>query len=376
MASRRPEEENSGDAARAAIERVKVSVYEIPTDAPESDGTLAWASTTLVVARLRAGGVQGLGYGYADRATACLMKDKLAPLLQGRDAWATGQRWHDMVAALRNLGRAGICAMAVSVMDTALWDWKARRLGLPLASLLGPMRACVPVYGSGGFTSYDDHRLQDQLTRWVEAGMAMVKMKVGREPERDARRVALAREAIGPDAVLMVDANGAYELRQAGGLARRFADQGVRWFEEPVPSDDLAGLAFMRGAVAPDMAIAAGEYGHDTVYFRRMLQAGAVDVLQVDATRCGGVTGFLKAAAVCEAFGLPLSSHCAPSLHVALMCAAPTALHAEYFHDHVRIEQMVFDGAPTPRDGGLSPRLDRAGLGLELKDREAACFEI
>jgi L-alanine-DL-glutamate epimerase-like enolase superfamily enzyme len=171
-----------------------------------------------------------------------------------------------------------------------------------------------------------------------------------------------------------VDANGAYTREQALEQAERFAEDDVRWFEEPVSSDDLEGLRLLRDTRPPGMAIAAGEYGYDLFYFRRMLAAGAVDAIQADATRCGGVTGFMDAAALADAFGLPLSSHCAPALHVALCCAARRAVHLEYFHDHVRIESMLFDGAPVPREGLLRPDRSRPGLGLEFRERDAERF--
>jgi L-alanine-DL-glutamate epimerase-like enolase superfamily enzyme len=356
----------------ARVEAARVDAYTVPTDFPESDGTYAWESTTLVVVRVRAGGETGLGYGYADTATARLIHDKLVPLLTGADALAINARWMDMVGAIRNLGRPGIASMAISAVDTALWDLKARLARVPLAKLLGVSRETIPVYGSGGFTSYPPDRLQRQLSGWVEQGMRRVKMKVGRAPDEDVLRVGVARDAIG-DAALFVDANGAYSRKQALRFAMEFADLGVTWFEEPVSSDDLEGLRLIRDAGPDGMDIAAGEYGYDQAYFRRMLEAGAVDVLQADATRCGGVTGFLNAAEVCDAFGLPLSSHCAPGLHLHLCCAARRAVHLEYFHDHARIEQLLFAGAVSPREGCLQPS-DAPGLGLELKEKDAECY--
>jgi L-alanine-DL-glutamate epimerase-like enolase superfamily enzyme len=279
-----------------------------------------------------------------------------------------------MVQAIRNLGRPGIAAMAISAVDVALWDARARLLGLSVATLLGAARDRVAVYGSGGFTSYDDARLRAQLGGWAAAGFRRVKMKVGTRPDDDPARVASARDAIGPDVALFVDANGAYTRKQALALAARFAACDVRWFEEPVSSDDLGGLRLLRDRAPPGMDIAAGEYGYDPFYFRRMLEAGAVDVLQADATRCGGLTGFVTVHALCEAQGLPLSAHCAPALHAALGCALPRVCHLEYFHDHQRIEAMLFDGAPVPVDGMLAPDRCRPGLGLELKVADAARF--
>jgi L-alanine-DL-glutamate epimerase-like enolase superfamily enzyme len=364
-----------GGRPTAPIAALAVDAFTIPTDAPESDGTIAWDATTLVLARVEAGGHRGLGYTYADSATAVLIRDKLAPLLLGRDAWSVNARWIDMVRAIRNLGRPGICSMAISAVDTALWDLKARALGVALADLLGAARDSIPAYGSGGFTSYTKERLREQLGGWAREGFGAVKMKVGRDPAADAARVHGAREAIG-DARLFVDANGAYSREDALEQAERFAQDDVRWFEEPVSSDDLEGLRALRDRRPPGMAIAAGEYGYDLPYFRRMLSAGAVDAIQADATRCGGVTGFMEAAAVADAFGTPLSSHCAPALHVALCCAAKRAVHLEWFHDHARIESMLFDGAPKPRNGLLAPDRSRPGLGLELRERDAERFRI
>lgn len=358
------------------IESVEAAAYLIPTDAPESDGTLEWDSTTLVLARVEAGGKTGIGYSYADASTAHLVNEKFTPLLSGRDAMAISGRWFDMVRAIRNLGRPGICSMAVSAVDNALWDLKAKLLGAPVAVLLGQARKSIPVYGSGGFCSYSMERLREQLHGWAESGMKFVKMKVGRDAQIDILRVHEARNAIGNLASLFIDANGAWTRKQALEFARNVADQGVTWFEEPVSSDDLEGLRMMRDRAPAGMSISAGEYGYDLPYFRHMLEAQAVDVLQADATRCGGITGFLGVAALCEAFNVPLSSHCAPTLHAPLCCAARPAIHLEYFHDHARIEHMLFDGAPVPDNGLLSPDMSRPGLGIEFKERDAQCYRI
>ncbi|MGE5639927.1 MAG: enolase C-terminal domain-like protein [Clostridia bacterium] len=360
----------------ARILATSASAYLVPTDAPESDGTLEWHATTLVVATVEAAGIQGIGYTYADAATAKVITEHLASLLEGRNALDIPARRMDITRAVRNLGRDGVCAMAISAIDGALWDLKAKLLGVSLASLLGSCREAIPVYGSGGFTSYSSGRLREQLGGWASAGMQYVKMKVGRDAEADRARVAEARKAIGPATALFVDANGAYSRKQALAQAEAFAEQDVRWFEEPVSSDDLEGLRLLRDRAPAGMDVSAGEYGYDSAYFRRMLAAGAVDVLQADATRCGGISGFLEAAALCASHGLPLSSHCAPSLHAPLCCAVPQAVHLEYFHDHVRLEGMLFDGAPTPQRGLLAPDRSRPGLGLELKGRDAERFRL
>lgn len=339
--------------SRIAIERTEVSTHTVPTDFPESDGTLEWNSTTLVIVHSYAGNECGLGYTYADTATAMLIRDLLSEVVKGQDAMAPTSIWNAMVRRTRNLGRPGIVSMAISAVDIALWDLKARLLDLPLVTLLGPVRESVPIYGSGGFTSYSDQQLERQLAGWVDQGIPRVKMKIGLDPAADIRRVSTARAAIGPGSSLFVDANGAYSRKQALEQARKFADLGVSWFEEPVSSDDLAGLRLLRDQGPAGMGIAAGEYGYDADYFRRMLDAAAVDVLQADASRCGGVTGFLQAAALCEAHHLPLSAHTAPTVHTHLGCAATPLRHLEYFHDHVRIESMLFDGVRTANCGGV-----------------------
>src|SRR5919198_3634178 len=356
------------------IERVSVSAFTIPTDQPESDGTLEWDSTTLVLVEIAGGGRSGIGYTYADMATATLIQKKLAACIKGRDAMDIPGAWGAMVRSIRNLGRPGICSMAISAVDCALWDLKAKLLDVSLAKLLGLAREAVPVYGSGGFTSYSIAQLELQLGTWVAGGIPRVKMKVGRDAAADRDRVLAARNVIGPSAELFVDANGAYSRKQALRQAEAFAEQNVTWFEEPVSSDDLEGLRLIRDRAPAGVEIAAGEYGYDLAYFRRMLDAGAVDVLQADVTRCGGITRFFQVSALCQTRCMQLSAHTAPAVSMHVCCAAPAVRHLEYFHDHVRIELMLFDGAITPVQGELRPDLSRAGMGLELKRADAQRF--
>lgn len=360
----------------APIGRVAARAYQIPTDAPEADGTFEWDSTVLVVVEIEAGGEAGLGYTYSDASITLLIERTLTPVLAGRSAFDIAEANAALWRKVRNLGRSGLAATAISALDAALWDLKAKLLGVPVASLLGRCRETVPIYGSGGFTTYSDERLRSQLAGWVEQdGCRWVKMKIGSDPEHDPARVETARRAIS-EAGLFVDANGAYTATQALALAERFAAQGVLWFEEPVSSDDLNGLALVRERAPAGMDVAAGEYGYNLDDFRRWLSGPVVDVLQADATRCGGVTGFLQAAALCEPHHLDLSGHCAPAIHLHIACAAPRLRHLEWFHDHVRIEHMLFDGAPTPHNGVIAPDLTRPGFGLAFKDRDAERFRV
>jgi len=358
-----------------AVEGLDIGVFEVPTDEPESDGTLEWDSTTLVVVEVHGGGEMGLGYTYGPRAVATLIDEKLAQNVRGSDAFAPACTYMYNAKQLRNAGRPGIGAMAVSAVDVALWDLKARLLDVALVDLLPRLHDAVPVYGSGGFTSYSLSRLREQLGDWVAEGIPRVKMKVGRDPDADPKRLDAARAAIGDDTQLFVDANGAFDRQEALAWAERYAlEWNVTWFEEPVSSADFEGLRPLRERSPAGLEIAAGEYGYVLADFRNLL--GGVDCLQADVTRCGGITGLLQAAGLAHGHDRPLSGHCAPSISAHALCAAPTLRHLEWFHDHVRIERMLFDGFQDPQDGVVRPDSSRPGHGLELKRADAERYAV
>ena len=359
-----------------AVQSIEAAAYKIPTDDPEGDGTLTWDNTTLVLARVRAGDAEGIGWTYGSAASAAVIEHELAPVVQGRPALDVPGSSEAMIQAVRNVTRQGVAGYAISAVDVALWDLKAKLLGLPLYRLLGAVRDEVPVYGSGGFTTYDDDRLREQLAFWAaEQAIPRVKIKIGEswgaDPARDLARMEQARAIIGDEVELFVDANGGYGRKQAIRVmtAATAAGLDVRWFEEPVSSDDLDGLREVRDAVDPD--VTAGEYGWDLYYFRRMCAAGAVDCLQADVSRCGGITEWLRTAAVAASFGLEVSGHCAPHLHAHAAAAVPNFRHLEWFHDHVRIESMFFDGTLDPAGGVGRLAPDRPGLGLEFRATDA-----
>lgn len=341
--------------------RIEVDAVTVPTDAPESDGTLDWDSTTVVVVRVD----EGIGYTYCHAAAAMVIRGTLAGCVH-EDVRSS---WEAMNRAVRNMGRPGIASCAISAVDQALWDREARRLDIALVDLLGAAHDAVPIYGSGGFCSYTDDRLQEQLGDWAAAGIPRVKMKVGRDPERDPARLDAAREAIGDDVELFVDANGAFGRKEALAWAERYAlEWGVTWFEEPVSSADEEGLRFLRERAPDGMDIAAGEYAYVPADFGHLV--GAVDCLQADVTRCGGISGLLGVSGLCDVFQLDLSAHCAPAISAHAFAAVPRLRHLEYFHDHVRVERMLFDGVPEPEGGVLRPDRSRPGNGLELKVKE------
>lgn len=362
-------------AGAVPVDALEARAYRIPTDAPEADGTLDWEATTLVVVTAVAGDVRGTGYAYADAGAAAIANGTLADEVLGENAMDVPRLWDRMRRRVRNMGASGVAAGAISAVDTALWDLKAGLIGLSLADLWGARRESVPIYGSGGFTSYDDASLAEQLGRWVaEDGCARVKMKIGADRRIEERRMRVAREAIG-EAALMIDSNGACTPREALAMAESALGFGVDWYEEPVTSDDLDGLAYIRAGLPGAIDCAAGEYAYGPHDVRRLLEARAVDCLQIDATRCLGYTGFLQAAALAEAFAVPISAHTAPALHLPVCRAAPLCRHIEWFHDHVRIEAMLFDGAPIPKDGAIAMG-DAAGHGLTFKAKDAERFAL
>ncbi len=361
----------------AGVEGVAVSAYEIPTDTEhESDGTLVWDSTTIVVVELRCGEHTGLGYTYCDASAGSVIESKLAPVLEDADPLLSGQLWAQMQMEARQLGQVGIAAMAISAVDVALWDLKAKLLGLCLADALPRFRDSVPVYGSGGFCNYSTEQLSEQVAGWAADGFRSVKIKVGRDAKADPERVELVRSAVGDEVEVMVDANGANRPSDAILWAERYRELGVTYFEEPVSSDDLEGLALVRERAPGGLAVAAGEYGWNLPYFQRMLDAGAVHILQADVTRCGGITNLLRIDGLCKARSLPFSAHCAPAISAHVCCAMETVVHLEYFFDHYRIESLLFDGTLSPRDGLLTPDRSRSGLGLELKRADAERYRL
>lgn len=358
------------------INNLKVSAYKIPTATPESDGTINWNSTTLILVKVKAADKTGIGYTYANEAIAIVIDKVLKNIIVDANALDIPSLNAKMIAAIRNDGQVGIAMMAVSAVDNALWDLKAKLFDVPLCNLLGKAKESMLIYGSGGFTSYNKKQLQQQLSNWVDEGIKHVKIKIGTHAEKDVERVKEARDAIGNTTSLFVDANGAYTIKQAIEKSFQFKEYNISWFEEPVTSDNLEGLQFIREHVQAEVNIAAGEYAYNLPYFYHMLKANAVDILQADATRCGGITNFLKAASLAEAQQIPFSSHCAPALHLHAAVSLNNFYIAEYFYDHARIENMLFDGVMQSKNGCIYPDLSRPGIGLEFKYSDAEKYKL
>ena len=352
------------------ITDITTAVYRFPTPEPEADGTLQWDATTAVTVTLTAGNRTGLGWTYSSPAAAAVIQYELADAICGRDAFDIAGGWSAMRRACRNLGTRGLVMQAISAVDIAWWDLKARLLDAPLAALLGPHRVQVPIYGSGGFTTLSDGQLAEQIEWWQSVGCAAMKIKIAQSwgacIDRDLARIEFMRALVGARTQLMVDANGGYRIGDARRVGAALDDLGVIWFEEPVSSDDTAGLGALRAAVRCD--VAAGEYAADLYDVGALLPV--VDCLQLDATRCGGFTGWLRGAALAQSHNLEVSAHCAPSLHAFVAAAVPNLRHVEWFVDHARLEPLLVDGLPEARGGALHPDQTGPGHGMTLR-REA-----
>jgi L-alanine-DL-glutamate epimerase-like enolase superfamily enzyme len=353
----------------AEIARVRVAVYKFPTPAPESDGTLRWDATVAVLVTLEAGGRSGIGWTYSSPAAATVVSDKLASAIHDLDAFDVQAGWAAMHRACRNLGTKGLVMQAISAVDIAWWDLKARLLDVPLATLFGRARNTVPIYGSGGFCNLTDSELREQVHWWQSVGCRSMKIKIGESwgtrISRDLARVESLRGEAGFGVELMVDANGGYTVGQACRVGTQLDELGVTWFEEPVSSDDLEGLARVRATVRTD--VAAGEYASDVYEVDRLLPT--VDCIQLDVTRCGGYTGWLRCSALAQAHNLEVSGHCAPSLHAPVAAAIPNLRHVEWFADHARLEPLLVDGLPEAKDGALQLRTELPGHGMTVSQR-------
>lgn len=344
------------------IEGVRTAVYRFPTPYPEQDGTYDWSATTVVTVEVWADGCAGLGWTYSSPAAASVVEHHLAEALTGRDPLDVTGAYDAMERAGRNVGVPGLYQQAVSAADVACWDLKARILDVALADLLGRFRDSVEVYGSGGFTNQTDEQFAEQVSWWSEHGCRAMKIKIGRDEARDRRRVQRLRELAGPQVELMVDANGAYPVGVARRMGHWLDDAGVTWFEEPVTSDDRQGLGLLRDELRLD--VAAGEYVSRPYDAEDLLPV--VDCLQLDATRCGGYTGFLASAALAEARHRDVSAHCGPSLHAPLVTAVPNLRHIEWFADHARLEPVLLEHAAEPMEGRLQPPPSQTGHGMTI----------
>ncbi|HLG51287.1 MAG: mandelate racemase/muconate lactonizing enzyme family protein [Chloroflexi bacterium] len=351
--------------------------YRWPRRKPISNGKHTYTHAGLgVVKILTDEGITGLGIGAASGIAGAVI-DHLRPLLIGQNPLDHERLWHLMWVP-KLIGRRGITTRAISTIDIALWDLKAKVAGLPLYRLLGGYADRVPAYIAGGY--YEEGKGLKELAREmeenVEMGARAVKMKVGAlSIAEDVERVRTVRQAVGPTVKVMVDANCAYRAYQAIQLARRIEEYDIYWFEEPVAPDDYEGHA--RLAAQTSIPIATGENEYTRYGFRDLIARGGVAILNADAQVLGGVTEFMKVAALAQAHDLDIAPHGDQNVHVHLVAAISNGLIVEYYRDTVDPlwRQIYRETLLLNADGTLSPP-ERPGLGLELNTEALAPYRV
>jgi L-alanine-DL-glutamate epimerase-like enolase superfamily enzyme len=318
------------------------------------------------------------GFAPAQGEAKGIIEGALKSILVGQDPIWHEKLWDDMFWRVRGYGRKGVAFTAISAIDIALWDLKAKAFGVPLYRLLGPVTDTVPIYGSGGWTHFTEEELVKEQTGYVERGIPRVKMKVakdfGKSEGEDLKRLAAVRKAIGDDVELFVDGNNGYYAKQAIAMGRRFEDFNVRWFEEPVLADDIAGLAAIAKAIT--IPVATGEHEYTKYGFKDLISQGGADIVQPDVGRVGGVTEWMKVAHLAHAFNLPVAPHAVQLVHLHLACATPNLRVVEYLGFSEETDKLWYADFPQPKDGMWSPYPDKPGLGLELNPKTVEQYRV
>ena len=353
------------------IRAIDVHLVSMPVAGGLTDATRKVEEIGFLIVRVHTQqGREGIGVTYHEvggEATRELILRNMVPRLLDRDPLQTEVLWWEFFHYLRGVGRKGLMYCALSAIDIALWDLKGKFFDLPLYRLLGGNKTSVPVYASGGWTSYDDNQLVDEMRSIVSRGFKALKFKVGVEGgqniNRDVVRVRKVREAIGPDIKILVDANNCFDAATAVQLANRIRDYDISLFEEPVFADDIPGLSrFRRGT---DIPLATGEHEYTKFGVRDLLLNEAADIVQADGARAGGYTEMLKIAALTQAWNVKFAPHAMENIHLNLMAALPNGFMLERLLMFEDLTQAVFKNAPVPVDGMMHVP-DLPGLGLNL----------
>lgn len=364
------------------IRNVDVHLVSAPVKGGFADATRKVETIGFVIVRVTTDqGLEGIGITYHEvggEATLELIRRNMVHRLIDRDPFDTEVLWQEFFHYLRGVGRKGVMYCALSAVDIALWDLKGKITGLPLYKLFGGGRTRVPVYASGGWTSYSDEELVAEMQGMVARGFDTIKFKVGfdggRNLQRDVVRVRKVREAVGPDIRLLVDANNSFDAASAVQLANRIREYDITLFEEPVFADDIPGLArFKRGT---DIPLATGEHEYTKFGVRDLLLHEAADIVQVDGARAGGMTEMLKCAALTQAWNVKFAPHAMENIHLHLVAAVPNALFLERLLMFEDLTAQVFKDAPVPVNGMMEvPDLPGLGLSLDMdfiRDRDEA----
>jgi D-arabinonate dehydratase len=354
------------------IAEISSVVVSIPLRRPVRVATRPISARAYTIARVVAeDGRVGVGFTVGGRPVQAVVEDILAPALVGRPALAIEEHWQTMFRACLQIGRHGIAMRAISIVDVALWDLKGQLLGQPIAALLGGGRACVPVYASGGYyrEGAGPAELAEEVRGYLDQGFRAVKIRLGGlRPADDLARIEAVRCAVGPDVDVMVDVNHAWDdPALALPMLRALEPYNVRWVEEPVLPDNIEQST--RLAASTDIPIAAGEIESTRWAFRELIERRAVDIVQPDVSVVGGISEWMKVAALAGAAGVPIAPHYVWEVHAHLAAAVPGVCFVEYFtreSDVVGFDDLLREPL-RPVDGFL-PVPCAPGLGVALDD--------
>ena len=359
---------------------VTMETYRWPRNRPIRNGKYIYATAGLDVVQIETDeGITGIGLGAGVQDAEAIGRsivEHLKRYVIGQDPFDVERIWAEMWAP-KLIGRRGITTRVIGAIDIALWDIKGKACNRPLHKMLGAYTDRIPVYIAGGY--YEEGKGLEDLAAEMEQNVAMgaraVKMKVGGAPiNEDVERVRVVREAVGPDVKVMVDANNAYRYYEAIQIARKIEQYDVFWFEEPVAPDDYRGHAMV--AQATSIPVATGENEYTRYGFRDLIESKACAILNADALILGGVTEFMKVAALAQAHDLPIAPHGNQDVHIHLVAAIPNGLILEYYRDSVDpMWGKTFQETLPMKDGYVSPP-DRPGLGIELNREALAPFRV
>lgn len=353
------------------IKKIEVHLVPYAVKAGFTDATRAVETIGYTIVRITTEqGLEGFGVTYHEvggEAIKTLIDHDMAPKLIGRDPLENEVIWQEFFHYFRGVGRKGLMFCALSAVDIALWDLKGKILNLPIYKLLGGNKNKIPVYGSGGWTSYEDDQLVEEMQQIVSRGYQMIKFKVGVEGgtnlRRDILRVQKVREAVGPEIRILLDANNCWDAATAVTFANRVKEYDIMFLEEPVFADDIPGLKrFKQGT---DMPLATGEHEYTKFGARDLILNEAADIVQMDGTRAGGFTEMLKIAAITQAWNLKFAPHAMENIHLQLMGAIPNALSLERLLLFEDLTAKIYKNPPLP-EAGYMYIPDLPGLGLEL----------
>jgi L-alanine-DL-glutamate epimerase-like enolase superfamily enzyme len=362
---RRGERRSAALFLMARIVRVEAWLVDLVPKVRRVDAIQSFVSQETPIVRITdADGATGAGYSYTigtgGASVMKLIERTLGPALIGRDAAEVERIWRELMFLTHATTVGAITAIAQAAIDTALWDLRCRKAGLPLHVMAGGAQASVPMYTTeGGWLHLEPQALVDDALRAREAGFGGVKIKLGRpHVSEDIARLSAVRDAIGPGMEIMTDANQAFTVDEAIRRARQYEPLDIAWFEEPLPADDLGG--HVRLARSTAVPVAVGESLYSPLHFREYLAAGACSIVQVDVGRIGGITPWLKVAHLAETFNLPVCPHFLMELHVALCCAVPNARWVEY------IPQLdAITGAGMTIEAGRAVPSAAPGIGID-----------